>query len=128
MKYGIFFLNGSRGWKRSETLPDDYDDAQGAEADADNRPYVLQGMEYRVQPLEADRLDERDPVNHPKHYTSHPSGVECIQIARHYNFNVGNAIKYLWRAGQKNDALEDLAKAAWYVNDEIERLKKAASP
>ena len=64
-----------------------------------------------------------DPVNHPRHYTSHPSGVECIQIAEHMNFNIGNAMKYLWRASEKN-GLEDLRKAAWYVNREIERLTK----
>lgn len=44
-----------------------------------------------------------DPVNHPQHYTSHPSGVECITIARHYCFTIGNAIKYLWRAGLKQE-------------------------
>lgn len=66
-----------------------------------------------------------DPVNHPSYYTSHPSGVECIDIVEHLNFNVGNAIKYLWRAGLKNESpLEDLKKAAWYVNREIERLGK----
>jgi len=65
-----------------------------------------------------------DLVNHPPHYGSHPSGVECIVITEHYNFNVGNAIKYLWRAGLKDgvDPIEDLRKAAWYVNREIERL------
>lgn len=64
-----------------------------------------------------------DTVNHPAHYTSHPSGVECIAITEHFNFNVGNAIKYMWRAGLKSgDAMEDLRKAAWYVNREIERL------
>lgn len=62
-----------------------------------------------------------DPVNHPKHYTSHPSGVECITITRHMNFNIGNAIKYLWRADEKGASLEDLKKAAWYINDEIKR-------
>ena len=58
-----------------------------------------------------------DPINHPPHYTQHPSGVECITITEHYNFNVGNAIKYLWRAGLKDgtDAASDLRKAAWYV-------------
>lgn len=66
-----------------------------------------------------------DPVNHPSHYTSHPSGVECITITEHYGFNIGNAIKYLWRAGLKSsDPIEDLKKAAWYVNREIERLGK----
>lgn len=65
-----------------------------------------------------------DPVNHPKHYTSDPSGVECIQITRHRNFNIGNAIKYLWRAGLKEDAkVQDLRKAIWYIEDEIKRLE-----
>jgi len=64
-----------------------------------------------------------DRVNHPKHYTQHPSNVECIEITEHFNFCVGNAIKYLWRAGLKDDAVEDLRKAAWYINREIERIK-----
>lgn len=70
------------------------------------------------------RLPENDPVNHPKHYTNHPSGVECIQITRHMNFNLGNAIKYIWRAGEKDAAktIEDLQKAQWYLDDEINRL------
>ena len=65
-----------------------------------------------------------DPINHPPHYTQHPSGVECITITEHYNFNVGNAIKYLWRAGLKDgaDATDDLRKAAWYVQREIDRI------
>jgi hypothetical protein len=51
--------------------------------------------------------------------------VECVDVAEHYGFNVGNAIKYLWRAGLKStDPIEDLRKAAWYVNREIERLTK----
>lgn len=66
-----------------------------------------------------------DPVNHPSHYTTHPSGVECIQITEHMNFCLGNAVKYIWRAGLKNDnALEDLRKAAFYINREIERLSR----
>jgi Protein of unknwon function (DUF3310) len=66
-----------------------------------------------------------DLVNHPPHYTSDPSGVECIQITRHRNFNIGNAIKYLWRAGLKdsNKDIEDLQKAIFYINDEIKRLE-----
>lgn len=73
-----------------------------------------------------------DPVNHPSHYTEHPSGIECITITRHMNFNVGNAIKYCWRAGLKGHAedsktnlakhIEDLRKARWYIADEIKRL------
>ena len=65
-----------------------------------------------------------DPVNHPQHYTSHPSSVECIQITEHFNFCIGNAIKYLWRAGLKGKALEDLRKAVWYINREINRLER----
>lgn len=63
-----------------------------------------------------------DPVNHPKHYTEHPSGVECIEITEHMNFNVGNAIKYLWRAGLKGEQVEDLRKARWYIDREIARI------
>lgn len=66
-----------------------------------------------------------DPVNHPTHYTSHPSGVECIEITRHCSFNIGNAIKYLWRAGLKHgNAVEDLKKAVFYINDQIALLEK----
>lgn len=60
-----------------------------------------------------------DMVNHPPHYTGHPSGVECIEVAEHYGFCIGNAIKYLWRAGLKGNAVEDLKKAVWYINREI---------
>ena len=65
-------------------------------------------------------------VNHPSHYTSHPSGIECIDVVEHMGFCVGNAIKYLWRAGQKGDQVEDLKKARWYVDREISRLEKAS--
>ncbi len=63
-------------------------------------------------------------VDHPSHYNEHPSGVECITIAEAFNFNIGNAVKYLWRAGLKGDAVEDLKKASWYINREIQRLNK----
>ena len=62
-----------------------------------------------------------DPVNHPRHYTEHPSGVECIQITEHMNFCLGNAVKYIWRAGLKHDTVEDLQKARWYLDREIAR-------
>ena len=83
--------------------------------------------------------NKNDNVNHPKHYNSDPSGIECIDIIRHRNFNIGNAIKYLWRAGLKfgmeitpkktaiikngkDNEIEDLNKAVWYLVDEIHRL------
>ena len=69
---------------------------------------------------------KNDNIEHHKHYTSHPSGIECIQITRHMGFNLGNAIKYIWRADLKNDALEDLEKAVWYLIDEIQKRKNEA--
>ena len=69
-------------------------------------------------------MTAHDPINHPRHYTGHPSGVECIEITEHMNFCVGNAVKYLWRAGLKGDDIEDLRKAAWYVQREIDRRTK----
>jgi hypothetical protein len=67
---------------------------------------------------------EKDNVNKPKHYTAHPSGVECIQITEHMGFNLGNAIKYLWRADHKDNAIQDLRKAAWYIDREINKRSK----
>ena len=62
---------------------------------------------------------QEDPVNHPSHYTDHPSGVECIQITEHMGFNLGNALKYIWRCDLKADAIEDLKKARWYIDREL---------
>jgi hypothetical protein len=68
-----------------------------------------------------------DSVNHPPHYNSHPSGVECITVTEHMNFNLGNAVKYIWRAGLKSEAaVVDLEKAHWYVEREILRLKNVS--
>jgi hypothetical protein len=65
-----------------------------------------------------------DPgVSHPAHYTSHPSGIECIQVTRHMNFNLGNVVKYVWRHQLKNKPVEDLEKALFYLTDEIQRLR-----
>ena len=69
-----------------------------------------------------------DNVNHPPHYTQGKAActcgrkIECIDVVRHLPFNVGNAIKYLWRYQLKN-GVEDLQKAVWYLNDEIKRLE-----
>lgn len=68
--------------------------------------------------------DDNEAVNHPRYYTQHPSGVECIDIIEHMPFNRGAIIKYVWRAGEKNDELEDLKKARWYVDREIDRVVK----
>ena|SRR5688572_2132951 len=70
-------------------------------------------------------VKDHDPVNHPKHYTGHPSGIECIEITRHMNFNLGNAVKYIWRVDDKGDPIENLEKAIFYIKDEIERRRAA---
>ena len=64
---------------------------------------------------------KNDAVNNPKHYTNHPSGVECIQVTEHMGFNLGNAMKYIWRCDLKKDAIEDLKKARWYLDREINK-------
>jgi len=79
-----------------------------------------------------DNPDESSSVNHPKHYNSHPSGVECIDVIKHYNFQIGNAMKYLWRQGLKDEKgldvvekqIEDCEKAIWYIQSFIGDLKK----
>lgn len=75
---------------------------------------------------------QESSVNHPIHYNQHPSGIECIDIVRHYDFNIGNVIKYIWRAGLKHEKgmnnrdkqIEDMEKAMFYLKDEIEMLKR----
>lgn len=82
-------------------------------------PVTIPDNEAQEQP--------QDNVNHPKHYNSHPSGIECIEIARYHDFNIGNAFKYLWRAGLKGGdekIIEDLQKAIFYINDEIKMIQK----
>lgn len=65
-----------------------------------------------------------DNIANPPHYTKHPSGVECITVAEHFGFCLGNVIKYVWRAGSKGDALEDLRKAQWYLSREIAKRER----
>lgn len=74
-------------------------------------------------PTSLEALSEPDTVERPAHYTEHPSGIECIEVTRHFGFNLGNVIKYVWRCGLKDPDrhVEDLQKAMWYLRDEIER-------
>ena len=73
------------------------------------------------------KKDMSDPVHNPSHYKS--GGIEVIDVIEAFelNFRLANVIKYVLRAGRKGDALEDLEKAAWYLNREIEKLKKSTS-
>lgn len=81
--------------------------------------------EWKGQTRELVQADNApDQVNRPAHYRAHPSGVECIEITEHMNFCLGNAIKYIWRAGLKtDDPIVDLEKARWYIDRELKRLK-----
>lgn len=69
-------------------------------------------------------MPKGDAVEHPPHYTGHPSGIECIQITEHMNFCLGNAFKYIWRAGLKGDSVQDLKKAIWYLQREIDLIER----
>lgn len=96
---------------------------------------IYDAMQKVLKEMSDKNETSTDNVNHPKHYTSHPSGIECIDIARHYCFSIGNAIKYLWRAGLKKEQgktdrqkeIEDLQKAVWYINDRIKELQNEHS-
>lgn len=72
-------------------------------------------------------LQDNDPVNHPQHYTDHPSGVECIEITEHMGFCLGNAVKYIWRADLKHNAIEDIKKAIWYLEREVAKRQGAVT-
>ena len=63
-------------------------------------------------------------VDHPQHYNQHPAGIECIDVIEEFSLNIGNAMRYLWRHQFKGAVIEDLEKAAWYIQREIDRLKK----
>lgn len=81
------------------------------------RPATEVDKQFDIQP-------DTDMVNHPPHYTAHPSGVECIEITEHMNFCLGNALKYIWRAELKGHDVEDLKKAVFYLDREIKRRQK----
>ncbi len=70
-------------------------------------------------------MDDYEEIDHPEHYNQHPAGIECIDVVEEFGFNIGNAIKYLWRAGLKPgvDSDKDLAKAKWYIDREEMRLE-----
>ena len=82
------------------------------------------------QIITSEQIDDR--VNHPKYYNNNSIGIECIEIARHFSFNLGNCIKYIYRHGNKEEQgisnelkkLEDLKKARFYIDDEIKMLEK----
>lgn len=84
----------------------------------------MESSPYHGVKLSGNNAENASIVDHPSHYNQHPSGVECIEIIEHWPYNLGAAVKYIWRAGWKPgvDQLEDLQKALWYINREIQRL------
>lgn len=70
----------------------------------------------------------KEQVNHPAHYNAHPSGIEAIEVCEGVSFNLGSAIKYLWRAGLKGSAETDLRKALWYLRRLTRHPSGSASP
>lgn len=101
-----------------------------------NLPEVTTDKEHFVPAFKTSSSAARvndDKVNHPPHYTwlEDKCGIEVIDITRHMDFDLGNAIKYILRAGHKEEEgytnnekeIEDLQKAVWYINDRINQLK-----
>ena len=121
--------------KRVENAPNikDTSDKNGNGSTIEVRDVEVDITPNIIQPFttEKEKDDGDDMVNHPKHY-QHPSGVECITVARWHSFNVGSALKYLWRAGLKHEEgmsdeekeIQDIEKAVWFLKDEIEFKKK----
>ena len=72
---------------------------------------------------------KRDLVNHPPHYKS-PGGIEAIDVIESFGlgYHLGNAVKYILRAGKKGEAAEDLEKCIWYLRRELQRRKAARKP
>ena len=131
----VFMGNGEIAYQKGFIYKSEEDDCitdiQGSKNHVWSSPKKTYYFKEVVKPLE-EEVQKEDMVNHPSHYTKHPSGVECIEITRHYCFSIGNAIKYLWRAGLKSDStlknkekeIEDLKKSIWYIQDRIEYLEK----
>lgn len=115
-----------RGWRESESnFLNNYELIANSMDEEEFKEWCITGKKPNLKTETEIKSTDSDPVHHPSHYTSDPSGIECIEITRHRNFNIGNAIKHLWRAGLKdgNSDIQDLQKAIWYIQDEIKRLK-----
>lgn len=97
---------------------------------SDTNPYATDSIVSDIPEPEFEEVSHAhlgarpDMVKHPPHYTQHPSGVECIQITEHMGFNLGNALKYIWRADLKGTSDQDMKKAIWYIERELEKREK----
>ena len=127
---GQIFEILSRGKKRGTRW---YSDGTDSSDPISGQPGVFEHALTLLDPVKPIGDPDDSPVEHPKHYNSHPSGVECIEIARHHNFNIGNVFKYLWRIGLKGEKaatkeqrLEEIDKAIFYLQDERARVEGEA--
>ena len=113
--------------KMNHTFVVPYDGTRGSLPNAWVAAERKEKMDTSAQEVVVQAKD--DPVNHPSHYTSGDAKcecgrtIECIDVVRHLNFNRGNVVKYVWRAGKKDDLVQELKKARWYLDDEIKRLE-----
>ncbi len=123
---------------RARILEGDYKDFLGTVArkgEMDDMPFVYvcldavaDGGLKQFKPGMLTRIEAPETVNHPSHYNQ--ARVECIDIIEDLglNFNLGSALKYIWRAGRKDDLVKDLEKARWYLDRELTRLESQREP
>lgn len=125
-KSNIFFLKTDRDKNLYSNSATDWEWSDWGDLNFDGVECLWLKKESIIDKLVDFPEFEHDEVNHPSHYCGHPSGIECIEITRHHDFAIGNAIKYLWRAGLKDsdNEIQDLEKAIWYIQDKIAQLKK----
>lgn len=105
-----------------------HSEQKDGQENVENLPEKIASTTEKIYPKNLSRTSEKSTewVEHPQHYNTHPSGVECIHVIEHFPFNVGTAMKHLWRAGLKpgSPVLQDLEKAKRYIDFEIERIKR----
>lgn len=100
-------------------------EAMSSELDKSNGSWSLAAPCGDPQAAEQPKRRASDAVVHPHHYNAHPSGIEAIEVLEGFNFNLGSAMKYIWRAGLKNGTkIQDLRKAREYIDFEIARIEK----
>ena len=84
---------------------------------------TISGKKKHPKPLKVKKENKKDIINRLKHDNLNPYDVERIGIIEHLNFCRGSAIKYIWRAGLKENEIDDLKKARWFIEREIKRIE-----
>lgn len=109
--------------KPFKEILDEVDRSLEAERQTGPRASAAEASVGAAKPTNRPLVSPPEDAINPAHYRKHPSGIECIEVTRHMNFNIGNAMKYIWRHMDKGDPIENLRKAQWYLADEITRLE-----